>query len=58
MHTSLINETALIAGKLPAMQMLLAESRWGRTALHVVCAVRDHHLLWHWRGILRELRPA
>jgi hypothetical protein len=40
------------------MQTLLAESRWGRTVLHVMCAVRDHHLLWHWRGILRELRPA
>jgi hypothetical protein len=51
-------KTTLVTGKLPTMQTLLAESRRGRTALHVMCAMRDHHLLWHWRGILRELRPA
>ncbi|MCI0537887.1 MAG: hypothetical protein L0Z50_21950 [Verrucomicrobiales bacterium] len=57
MHT-IKNKTAFVTGKFPTMQTLLVESRWGRTALHVRCAVRDHHLLWHWRGILRELRPA
>ena len=36
-------KTTLVTGKLPTMQTLLAESRWGRTALHVMCAVRDHH---------------
>ena len=23
--------------------------------LHVICALRDHHIEWHWRGIQREL---
>jgi len=36
------------------MQTLLAESRCGRVMLHLVCALRDHHLRWHWRGIVRE----
>jgi len=37
------------------MQIFLAESRWGRVVLHLVCALRDHHLRGHWQGIRREL---
>jgi hypothetical protein len=37
------------------MHARLAESRYGRIMLHVICALRDHHLGWHWRGIHREL---
>ena len=40
------------------MQTLLAESRCGRVLLHLVRAVRDHHLRWHWRGIVREFSRA
>jgi hypothetical protein len=36
------------------MQMRLAESRYGRVLLHLICALHDHQLRWHWRGILRE----
>jgi len=37
------------------MQARMAESRYGRIMLHVICALRDHRLRWHWRGIHREL---
>jgi len=40
------------------MQTILAESRFGRVLLHVVCALRDHHLRWHWKGIRREFAAA
>jgi hypothetical protein len=37
------------------MQAKLAGTRYGRIMLHVVCALRDHQVRWHWRGIHREL---
>ena len=37
------------------MKNQLAELSLGRIVLHLVCACRDHKLLWHWRGILREI---
>jgi hypothetical protein len=37
------------------MQARLANSRPGRVMLHLLCALRDRHLAWHWQGILREL---
>ncbi|MBC8095666.1 MAG: hypothetical protein H7Y43_07625 [Akkermansiaceae bacterium] len=33
----------------------LAGFRLGRIVLHLLCYVRTGHLLWHWRGVLREL---
>jgi hypothetical protein len=36
------------------MQTMLVENRFGRVVLHLVCALRDHHLRWHWNGIRRE----
>lgn len=39
------------------MQSYLANSRHGRVMLHLLCVLRDHHLLWHWRGIVREFSP-
>jgi len=30
----------------------------GRIALHILCALRSHHWLWHGRGIVRELSCA
>jgi hypothetical protein len=36
------------------MQTMLVEYRIGRVVLHLVCALRDHHLRWHWHGIRRE----
>jgi hypothetical protein len=38
------------------MSQILANNRMGRVLLHTVCAVRDHHWKWHWRGIMREVR--
>jgi hypothetical protein len=38
------------------MQAILAGSRFGRIMLHLVCALRDHHLQWHWRGMRREFK--
>jgi len=37
------------------MQILLAQSSFGRILLHLACAYRDHKYQWHWRGIQREL---
>ena len=31
------------------------ETRMGRIWLHLRCAVRSHRILWHARGIAREL---
>jgi hypothetical protein len=28
--------------------------RLHRMILHVACMMRDHHWVWHWRGIRRE----
>jgi hypothetical protein len=36
------------------MSRILANNRTGRVLLHVVCAFRDHHWAWHWRGMVRE----
>jgi hypothetical protein len=36
------------------MQTILAETRCGRVVLHLMCALRDHHVRWHWNGIIRE----
>lgn len=36
------------------MQTYLAKSRHGRVMLHLLCVLRDHHLRWHWAGIVRE----
>ena len=37
------------------MIQILVKSRMGRVILHTVCAARDHHWAWHWRGIVREI---
>jgi hypothetical protein len=37
------------------MSQILVKSRMGRVILHTVSAARDHHWVWHWRGILREV---
>jgi len=37
------------------MQILFAQSSFGRILLHLACAYRDHKYQWHWRGIQREL---
>jgi len=31
-----------------------ASSRAGRVLLHLVCAIGDHQVIWHFRGIARE----
>ena len=36
------------------MSQTIAKNRMGRVLLHTVCALRDHHWTWHWRGIVRE----
>ena len=36
------------------MSQLLVTHRVGRVVLHTICALRDHHWNWHWRGIVRE----
>ena len=36
-------------------QTNLARSRYGRVALHLICACHDRILRWHLRGIAREL---
>ena len=33
----------------------LDKTHLGRVLLHTLCALRDHHWLWHWAGIKREL---
>src|SRR5882672_5002838 len=37
------------------MQNRLAEFKLGRIVLHLLCCCQDRNVLWHWRGILREL---
>lgn len=34
----------------------LAGSAAGRITLHLACALRSHHWLFAWHGIIRELR--
>lgn len=38
--------------------MNASESTCGRVLLHLLCMLRDHHWLWHWKGIKRELPHA
>jgi hypothetical protein len=40
------------------MNQLITAYRTGRILLHILCAFADHHWLWHWRGIARELSKA
>lgn len=40
------------------MQARLAQTRFGRIALHLLCAWRDHKYRWHWQGIRREVSWA
>ena len=37
------------------IQLKLAGNRYGRIALHLVCACQEGKLQWHLRGIIREL---
>ncbi len=37
------------------MTQAMTNSRIGRLLLHTICAFRDHHWGWHWRGIIREV---
>jgi hypothetical protein len=37
------------------MSNLLAKSRFGRIALHLICLAQDGNWRWHWTGIHREL---
>ena len=39
----------------PTIGARCASSRVGRVALHLICALGDHRLRWHLRGIAREL---
>jgi hypothetical protein len=36
----------------------LTSTRTGRIVLHLMAAVGDHQIRWHWAGILREIRSA
>jgi hypothetical protein len=37
----------------------LAQTRFGRVVLHVVCCLRKpKHVSWHWQGIVREFASA
>lgn len=33
------------------------KSRIIRIALHVLCALRNGRVAWHWQGIRREFKP-
>lgn len=39
----------------PTLEMRLAGSRAGRVLLHIVATFGDGELVWHARGVLREL---
>jgi len=39
-------------------QIHYAESRHGRIYLHLRSLVHDHRLLWHWAGIIREIKAV
>lgn len=41
--------------KLSGVPQKLARISMGRVALHLVCAMRDGQVQWHWEGIKREL---
>lgn len=36
-------------------QIKLAETPQGRVALHLTCLLRDHHFMYHCKGIIREI---
>ena len=36
-------------------KMKLAKSPMGRIILHIVCIKRDRKVLWHIKGVLREI---
>jgi len=38
-----------------AVQQKLVGSHIGRIILHIICVNKDHKLLWHLRGIMREI---
>lgn len=40
------------------MSNLLAKSRFGRIALHLICLAQDGKWGWHWIGIHREFHTA
>jgi hypothetical protein len=41
------------------MNLKLAQTRFGRVLLHVICCLRDpRHLIWHWHGVRREFGSA
>ena len=40
------------------MTLILAKSRFGRMALHLMCLVHDGKCRWHWAGICREFTPG
>jgi hypothetical protein len=37
-----------------SVRQVIANSRIGRVLLHTLCAIRDRHWKWHWRGMVRE----
>jgi len=39
-------------------QLVFSGYRSGRIVLHLSALLRDHKLVWHWKGISRELRLA
>ncbi len=40
------------------VQMKLASSRTGRIHLHLLALQKDHRLMWHIKGIIRELKKT
>src|SRR6267142_5414674 len=41
------------------IKLRLAQTRFGRVLLHVICCLRKpRSLSWHWRGIVREFARA
>ena len=46
---------AVVAGVTAERSLQLAAAPAGRIVLHMLCAARDHHFAWHWRGVAREL---
>jgi len=40
--------------KTQVLQERLAETSLGRITLHLLCLMKDHKFLWHYKGIVRE----
>jgi len=36
-------------------QLKLSGSNKGRIWLHLLTLIKDHRIVWHWKGIKREL---